>query len=128
MDSEHVLHHKFFLLKQKFVTDEHTIKFFVPVYEPLPLQYFICVVFDWWLASETVLPVSFMPLLLPEKNGPTELLEYQPLPVTTLRNKQYEDLYNQNFTQLTMSRHRSRRRSREQQVLQSIVADKSRHI
>merc|ERR1719509_350381 len=55
VDSEHVLHHEFFLLKQKFATDEHTIKFFVPVYEPLPL--------------------------------------------TALRNKQYEDLYSQTFTQ-----------------------------
>ena len=47
-----------------------------------------------------MLPVSFRHLLLPEKNPlPTELLDHQPLPITVLRNKQYEDLYSQNFTQ-----------------------------
>jgi len=100
VDSEIILHHEFFLLKQKFCEDEHTIKFFVPVFEPLPPQYFIRVVSDRWLASETQLPVSFRHLLLPEKNPPpTELLDLQPLPVTALRNKQYEDLYSETFTQ-----------------------------
>jgi len=100
VDSEIILHHEFFLLKQKFCEDEHTIKFFVPVFEPLPPQYFIRVVSDRWLASETQLPVSFRHLLLPEKNPPpTELLDLQPLPVTALRNKQYEDMYSETFTQ-----------------------------
>ena len=42
VDSEIILHHEYFLLKSKFATDEHTLKFFVPVFEPLPPQYFIC--------------------------------------------------------------------------------------
>ena len=50
VDSEIILHHEFFLLKQKFCEDEHTIKFFVPVFEPLPPQYFIRVISDRWLA------------------------------------------------------------------------------
>ena len=54
-----ILHHEFFLLKKKFCEDEHTIKFFVPVFEPLPPQYFIRVISDRWIASETQLPVSF---------------------------------------------------------------------
>ena len=100
VDSENILHHEFFLLKQKFCEDEHTIKFFVPVFEPLPPQYFIRVISDRWIASETVLPVSFRHLILPEKNPPpTELLDLQPLPVSALRNKQYEDLYTETFTQ-----------------------------
>ena len=103
VDPEHVLHHEFFLLKQKFATDEHTMKFFVPVYEPLPPQYFIRVVSDRWLATETVQPVSLRHLLLPEKNPPlTELLDLQPLPVTALRSKQYEDLYSNAFTQFNL--------------------------
>ena len=100
VDSENILHHEFFLLKQKFCEDEHIIKFFVPVFEPLPPQYFIRVISDRWIASETVLPVSFRHLILPEKNPPpTELLDLQPLPVSALRNKQYEDLYSETFTQ-----------------------------
>ena len=63
-------------------------------------QYFIRVISDRWIASETVLPVSFRHLILPEKNPlPTELLDLQPLPVSALRNKQYEDLYSETFTQ-----------------------------
>ena len=100
VDSENILLHEFFLLKQKFCEDEHTIKFFVPVFEPLPPQYFIRVFSDRWITSETVLPVSFRHLILPEKNPlPTELLDLQPLPVSALRNKQYEDLYSETFTQ-----------------------------
>ena len=54
-----MLHHEFFLLKKTFCEDEHTVKMFVPIFEPLPPQYFIRVVSDRWLGSETVLPVSF---------------------------------------------------------------------
>lgn len=51
---------------------------FVPVFEPLPPLYFVRVVSDRWLGSETVLPVSFRHLVLPEKYPPpTELLDLQ---------------------------------------------------
>ena len=51
VDSEIILHHEYFLLKSKFATDEHTLKFFVPVFEPLPPQYFIRIVSDKWLGE-----------------------------------------------------------------------------
>ena len=51
VDSEIILHHEYFLLKSKFATDEHTLKFFVPVFEPLPPQYFIRIVSDKWLGK-----------------------------------------------------------------------------
>lgn len=98
VDSELILHHEYFLLKQKYSQDEHTVKFFVPVFDPLPPQYFIRVVSNRWLASETQLPVSFRHLILPEKYiPPTELLDLQPLPITALRNPTYESLYNTKF-------------------------------
>ena len=100
VDSEIVLHHEFFLLKQKFAEEEHTLKMFVPIFEPLPPQYFIRVVSDRWIGSETVLPVSFRHLILPEKNmPPTELLDLQPLPVTALRNELYESIFNKSQMQ-----------------------------
>ena len=44
------------------------------------------VVSDKWLGCESVLPVSFRHLILPEKYAPpTELLDLQPLPVSALR-------------------------------------------
>ncbi|XP_065217022.1 U5 small nuclear ribonucleoprotein 200 kDa helicase [Planococcus citri] len=99
--SEVILHNEFFLLKAKFSGDEHMLKFFVPVYEPLSPHYFLRVVSDRWIGSETELPVSFKHLILPEKNlPPTELLDLQPLPITALRNSSFESLYtSENFTQ-----------------------------
>ncbi|VVC99126.1 unnamed protein product, partial [Leptidea sinapis] len=41
VDSEVVLHHEYFLLKEKYARDEHHVKLFVPVFEPLPPQYFL---------------------------------------------------------------------------------------
>ena len=100
VDGEMVLHNEFFLLKQKFAEEEHVLKMFVPIFEPLPPQYFLRIVSDRWLGSETVLPVSFRHLILPEKNlPPTELLDLQPLPITAFRNKEYEALYNENINQ-----------------------------
>eukprot|EP00850_Spirogloea_muscicola_P007775 SM000040S14787 [mRNA] locus=s40:365737:377479:+ [translate_table: standard] len=98
-DGEVILHHEYFLLKMQYAEEDHHLSFTVPTYEPLPPQYFIRVVSDKWLNSETVLPVSFRHLILPEKYPPpTELLDLQPLPVTALRNPSYEVLYAKNFT------------------------------
>lgn len=94
VDSEVILHNEFFLLKAKYAQDEHLVKFFVPVFEPLPPQYFLRIVSDRWIGAETQLPISFRHLILPEKNlPPTELLDLQPLPITALRNPKFESIY-----------------------------------
>ena len=96
VDSERVLHHEFFLLKQKFSEEEHTLKMFVPIFEPLPPQYFLRIVSDRWIGSETVLPVSFRHLILPEKNvPPTELLDLQP--ICDLRYVYYTGFLSEHF-------------------------------
>ena len=58
VDSEIILHHEFFLLKKKFCEDEHVIKFFVPVFEPLPPLYFIRVSFSIYIISLIIFIVS----------------------------------------------------------------------
>lgn len=55
-DGEYVLHHEYFLLKKQFIHEDHSVNLTVPIYEPLPPQYFICVISDKWLGSQTVLP------------------------------------------------------------------------
>ncbi|XP_065882563.1 U5 small nuclear ribonucleoprotein 200 kDa helicase-like [Dysidea avara] len=98
VDGDIILHHEYYLLKSKYAGDEHVINFFVPVFEPLPPHYFIKIVSDQWIGSETQLPVSFRHLILPEKfPPPTELLDLQPLPVSALRNPAYEALYSDKF-------------------------------
>lgn len=78
----------------QYATLEHTVSFTVPMQDPIPPQYFIRVVSDRWLHSESVLPISFKHLLLPQKFvPPTELLDLQPLPVSVLRNKAFESLF-----------------------------------
>uniref|UniRef100_A0A183BS22 Helicase ATP-binding domain-containing protein n=1 Tax=Globodera pallida TaxID=36090 RepID=A0A183BS22_GLOPA len=94
VNGEIILHHEYFLLKQKYCEEEHIVKMFVPVFDPLPPLYFIRIVSDRWLGSETVLPVSFRHLILPEKYPPpTELLDLQPLPVSALNNASFELIF-----------------------------------
>ncbi|KAF9504269.1 hypothetical protein BS47DRAFT_1355400 [Hydnum rufescens UP504] len=94
VDGEILLFHDQFILRQRFAEDEHTVTFTVPMYEPVPPNYFVSLVSNRWLHAETRLPISFKHLILPEKFPPsTPLLDLQPLPLTALRNKEFEVLY-----------------------------------
>ncbi|KAJ0084925.1 hypothetical protein Patl1_29453 [Pistacia atlantica] len=93
-DGEYIIHNEYFMLKKQYIDEDHTLNFTLPIYEPLPAQYFIRVASDKWLGSQTVLPVPFRHLILPENYPPpTELLNLQPLLVTALLNPAYENLY-----------------------------------
>uniref|UniRef100_A0A7S4W4W0 RNA helicase n=1 Tax=Ditylum brightwellii TaxID=49249 RepID=A0A7S4W4W0_9STRA len=97
VNGEVVLHHEMFALKNTSAEDEHTVIFTVPILDPLPPSYFIRVISDRWLHSETVLPVSFNNMILPAKfPPPTELLDLQPLPPTALGEAAFVKLYNFN--------------------------------
>ncbi|GAN05971.1 pre-mRNA splicing factor [Mucor ambiguus] len=94
VDGEHILHHDYFVLKQRYAEEEHLVSFTVPLFEPLPPNYYVTIVADRWLHCETKLPVSFKHLILPEKYAPhTELHDLQPLPIAGLNNPDYEKLY-----------------------------------
>lgn len=96
-DGEDILFHDQFLLRKDYAeseSNEHVVEFTVPITEPMPPNYFISVVSDRWMHSETRLAVSFQKLILPEKFPPhTELLNLQPLPVSALKAKDYAALY-----------------------------------
>lgn len=97
VDGELILFHEQFLLRQRFAVtqDPHYITFTVPIMDPLPPNYFISVVSDRWLASQTRLPLVLRNLILPEKfPPPTALLDLQPLPLSALHNAEYEAIYN----------------------------------
>mmetsp|Transcript_57678 Transcript_57678/g.103593 ORF Transcript_57678/g.103593 Transcript_57678/m.103593 type:complete len:2173 (-) Transcript_57678:154-6672(-) len=94
VNGEQILHQEMFVLQERGAEEEHTLNFTVPITEPLPPQYFIRVVSDRWINAQTLLPVSFRHLILPEKYPPhTELLDLQPLPLTALRCPDAEQLY-----------------------------------
>jgi len=71
----------------------------VPLFDPLPPQYFLRVVSDRWLHGETVVPISFRHLLLPDRYPPpTELLDLKPLPIKALHpRKDFAALYEHRF-------------------------------
>lgn len=98
VDGETILHHEYFILKKAFATEEHSVNFTIPIFDPLPPQYFIRVVSDRWIGSEVVLPITFHNLLLPERYpAPTELLDLQPLAVTETGNEKFISFYAGSF-------------------------------
>lgn len=94
VDGERILHHEPFFVSTAKPVDEVLVTFTIPVSDPAPPQCFIKIASDRWLHAETVLPVSFRHLILPQKfPPPTELLDLQPLPVGAFRNDIFEGLY-----------------------------------
>ncbi len=96
-DGEDILFHDQFLLRKDYAQsemNEHLVEFTVPITEPMPPNYFITVVSDRWMHAETKLAVSFQKLVLPEKFPPhTPLLDLQPLPISALKNKEYQGVF-----------------------------------
>ena len=97
VDGEIILFHDQFILRQRYAEskeNEHNVTLTVPMFEPVPPNYYVSVISDRWLHSETRLPISFKHLILPEKfPPPTALLELQPLPLSALHNKEFEEIY-----------------------------------
>ncbi|XP_076593233.1 activating signal cointegrator 1 complex subunit 3 isoform X1 [Chaetodon auriga] len=94
--NDHIYHSEYFLLQKKQVVtgEPQHVVFTIPIFEPLPSQYYIKAVSDRWLGAEAVCIINFQNLILPERHPPhTELLDLQPLPVTALGNREYESLY-----------------------------------
>ncbi|KAJ3514868.1 hypothetical protein NLJ89_g2119 [Agrocybe chaxingu] len=96
VDGEIILLHETFVLYQRYAEAEHThtVTLNVPMFEPVPPNYYISVISDRWLHSETRLPISFKHLILPKKfPKPTPLLDLQSLPLSALHNKEFEAIY-----------------------------------
>ncbi|KAK6326519.1 hypothetical protein J4Q44_G00021640 [Coregonus suidteri] len=94
--NDHIYHSEYFLLQKKQVVsgEPQQVVFTIPIFEPMPSQYYIRAVSDRWLGSEAVCIINFQHLILPERHPPhTELLDLQPLPITALGNPEYESLY-----------------------------------
>ena len=93
-ESDHIYHSEPLLLHRKQSTTEHCLEFTLPIREPLASQYFVHVVSDRWVGCETIVPVSFKHLILPDVHPPhTDLLDMHPVPVTALQNPLFEALY-----------------------------------
>ena len=94
------------LSSQVLFGEPQELVFTIPIFEPLPPQYFVRAVSDRWLGAEAVVAISFQHLILPELHPPhTKLLNLYPLPVSALKNSSFEQLYPSSTS--TRSRRRS---------------------
>ncbi|VDI49942.1 activating signal cointegrator complex subunit 3 [Mytilus galloprovincialis] len=95
-DNNHIYHSEYFLLNKKQVQtgEVQNLVFTIPIFEPLPTQYYVKAISDRWLGSQFMCPISFQHLILPERHPPhTELLDLQPLPISALNDPMLETLY-----------------------------------
>ena len=96
-DGEEVLFHDQFMLRKDHAQaemNEHLVEFTVPISEPMPPNYFISLVSDRWMHSETRIAVSFQKLILPERFPPhTPLLDMQRAPVKALKRDEFQQVY-----------------------------------
>ena len=100
-DGEQLVYYQYWLLKARYAEETQYVNFTVPLFDPMPPQYFLRILSDTWLKGETTNVISFRSLILPEKFPPhTELLDLQPLPITALHNPQYEALYQDSISYL----------------------------
>merc|ERR1711899_612698 len=80
--SDHMYHHEYFIITKKQVVSNEAqeLCFTIPIFEPLPSQYYVRCTSDKWLGSETTEAISFQSLILPERHPPhTALLDLQPI-------------------------------------------------
>ncbi|XP_066593278.1 activating signal cointegrator 1 complex subunit 3 isoform X2 [Prorops nasuta] len=95
-DNNFIYHHEYFIVTKRMVIKclEQELVMTIPLIEPLPTQYLVKVTSDHWLGSETMLPLTFRNLILPETQPPhTDLLELRPLSVAALKEPSFERLY-----------------------------------
>lgn len=98
-DNVEIYYSEYYLLHKKQSGEPIQIGFTVPLVEPLPSQIYIRAVSDRWLGAETILPISFQHLILPQLSPPhTDLLDLQPLPVTALHDETLETICAQRFS------------------------------
>lgn len=94
-ENEHIYHHETWALTKKMHREgTQPVSFTIPVFEPLPPQYFVRVASDTWLHAEAVHEMRFDTLVLPDRApAHTALLDLDPLPRTALRDPSFEALY-----------------------------------
>lgn len=83
-----------FLVRRNFVNQEHILDFTVSVSDPIQPTYFISLISDKWLHCEAKVPLVLYNVHMPKKfPSPTAVLSLQPVQVTDLNQKEFEDCF-----------------------------------
>eukprot|EP00981_Chlorochromonas_danica_P013205 scaffold5974_cov158-Ochromonas_danica.AAC.6 len=94
-ESEYIYHAEHIMIQKRTRHDVQVLEVTIPVSHPMPSQYFVRVISDIWVGCETVTPVPFNKLSMPDSmgGGHTSLHAIHPIPKAALRNARYEALY-----------------------------------
>lgn len=98
--SSRTYHNEYILFSRRNHPESTTLELIIPVFDPLPTQYFIRIVSDNWVGCESLIPVSFRHVLLDGLSSPTfftSLFDLTPLPIQALSQPRYEQLYSKRF-------------------------------
>jgi len=99
-ENNRTYHSEYILFSRRNHPESTTLEVVVPVFDPMPQQYFIRVVSDSWVGCEALIPVSFRHVLIEGLSSPTfftNLFDLTPLPVQALADPRYEQLYANRF-------------------------------
>lgn len=99
-DNDRTYHNEYILFSRRNHPESTALELVIPVFDPLPQQYFIRIVSDSWVGCEALIPVSFRHVLLDGLSSPTyhtSLFDLTPLPIKALADPDYEQLYERRF-------------------------------
>jgi len=99
-ENNRTYHSEYILFSRRNHPESTALEVVVPVFDPMPQQYYIRVVNDSWVGCESLIPVSFRHVLIDGLSSPTlftNLFDLTPLPVRALADQRYEQLYANRF-------------------------------
>ena len=98
--SQGTYHSEYVLFSRRNHPEDKALEVIVPLFDPMPSQYYIRIVSDSWVGCESLIPVSFQHVLVNGLGSPTfftNLFDLTPLPVQALNDTRYEQLYENRF-------------------------------
>ena len=100
LPSQGTYHSEYVLFSRRNHPEDKALEVIVPLFDPMPSQYYIRIVSDSWVGCESLIPVSFQHVLVNGLGSPTfftNLFDLTPLPVQALNDTRYEQLYENRF-------------------------------
>ncbi|KAL1514923.1 hypothetical protein AB1Y20_004002 [Prymnesium parvum] len=93
-ENEHIYYKEQWMLHKAHKDESQQLIFTIPLFEPLPPQYFVRAISDRWLGCETTVPLPLSDITLPHAApAHTQLLDLRPLPLSALQCPAWEPLF-----------------------------------
>ncbi|OAF71443.1 Activating signal cointegrator 1 complex subunit 3 [Intoshia linei] len=92
-----IYHYEYIHFNHKMMDREEPtqLNFCIPIFTPYPTQYFVYCASENWICDDTIVPINISNLMLPTQyEEHTELLDLNPLPIESLGNLHYQNIYN----------------------------------